>query len=207
MTELTLHHWPQSRSSTALWMLEEVGQPYEVKLVDITKGEQKADALVARNPMGKVPTLVHGDVVITETAAICAYLADAFPEAGLAPPPGDPARGTYYRWLFFTAGCVEAAMTDRALGRAESERTGMVGYGTWEDTMRTLATAFDPGPYILGERFSAADVYVGSSVVWGRMFGSLPDTPAFARYAAAIEARPGFQSYSAKNMAMMPAAA
>jgi glutathione S-transferase len=141
--------------------------------------------------MGKVPTLQHRGVVVTECAAICAYLADAFPQAGLAPEPASPLRGLYYRWLFFGAGPVEAAVTNRALGvEVPDDKTGMVGYGNYASVMDTLEHAVTQGDYLLGERFSAADIYLGSQVIWGLQFGSIEKRPAFAAYAARLAGRP-----------------
>ncbi|HEX5421274.1 MAG TPA: glutathione S-transferase family protein, partial [Gammaproteobacteria bacterium] len=154
--------------------------------------EHKSAEYLAINPMGKVPAISHRGVVVTEAAAICAYLADAFPAAGLAPALDDPARGTYYRWLFFGAGCVDPAVVDKALSRPPAERTGAVGYGTYEDTMGTLESALEPGPFILGERFSAADVYVGAQIVWGLRFKSIEPRASFETYAARCTARPAF---------------
>jgi glutathione S-transferase len=141
--------------------------------------------------MGKVPAIRHGETVVTEAAAICAYLADAFPEAGLAPPPGDRLRGPYHRWMFFAAGPVEAAVTNKAMGFVLPEgREAMAGYGRFGDVMDTLEAAVSRGDYLVGEGFTAADVYVGSQIGWGLMFGSIEKRPAFERYWARIGARP-----------------
>ena len=191
MTDLTLYHASPSRSSVTLWMLEELGQPYDLKLMSLEKGENRQPDYLAINPMGKVPAIRHGDVVVTETAAICAYLADAFPESGLAPPPGDKRRGPYYRWLFFTAGPIEAAVSNKALGFAVPEgRERMMGYGNYDSVVATLEKAVSRHPYITGNRFTAADVYVGSHIGWGMMFGSLPHRPAFDAYWERLQARP-----------------
>ena len=188
--ELVLYTNPMSRGRIARWMLEEIGQPYRTELLDYGT-TMKAPAYLAVNPMGKVPAIKHGDVVVTEGAAICAYLADAFPQAGLAPALTDKARGTYYRWLFFAAGCVEPAAWIKALKlEVAADRKVMVGYGSMEDVVATLERAVAKGPYILGEKFSAADVYVGSQIAWGLQFGTFEKTPAFEAYAARILARP-----------------
>ena len=152
----------------------------------------KAPEYLALNPMGKVPAVTHRGVTVTECAAVCAYLADAFPEAGLAPALGDPARGTYLRWMFFTAGPVEAAVTAKSLDLlAPAEKAGMVGYGSFEQVVDALEAAVSgPGPWILGDRFSAADVYVGSQIGWGLQFKSLPDRNAFKAYAGRLFQRP-----------------
>lgn len=191
MTEpVVFYHNPMSRAGIVHWMLEEVGAPYETKLLDFEKREHKSPEYLAINPMGKVPAIVHRGVVVTEAGAICAYLADAFPEAGLAPALDDPARGTYYRWLFFAAGCVDPAVVDKAFERLPLEHEGAVGYGTYENTLNALETALSPGPFILGERFSAADVYVGAQVAWGLRMKSIKVRPAFEAYAARCTGRP-----------------
>ena len=190
MTDLVLYGNPQSRSRVARWMLEEVGQPYRTQRLDYGDA-MRSPEFIRLNPMGKVPVLVHGDTVVTENAAICAYLADAFPAAGLAPPPGSPARGPYYRWLFFTAGPVEAATTDRVLGfQVPAGRERMVGYGTVDQALDTLEGAVAAGDYLAGGAFSAADVYVGAFLMFGLMFGSVDKRPAFERYVAHLLARP-----------------
>jgi glutathione S-transferase len=173
------------------------GDEFEAKLVKLHKGEQKSPEYLAINPMGKVPAIVHRGVVVTEAAAICAYLADAFPDAGLAPATGDPARGTYFRWFFFSAGCVEPAVVDKVFARPPVGRPGAIGYGTYEDTLKVLESALKPGPFILGERFSAVDVYVGSQIIWGMRLNTLEPRPAFEAYAALCTARPAFARASA----------
>lgn len=186
MSDLIFYTNPMSRGRIARWMLEEVGQPYETRLVDWA--DKPAD-FVAANPMAKVPTIVHRGQVVTEAGAIIAYLADAFPEAGLA--PAAPERAAYYRWMFFAAGPLEAATTDRALGVAPTaEQQGMVGYGSLDRVVDALKGAVSTGTYIAGERFTAADVYVGSHISWGLQFGSLPKSREFDRYLDGIMARP-----------------
>jgi glutathione S-transferase len=187
---IKFYHNPMSRSRVVHWMLEEVGAPYDVELISFEKREHKAPEYLAINPMGKLPTIVHRGVVVTETAAIVAYLADAFPAAGLAPALDDPQRGTYLRWLFFTSSCVEAAMMDRALARPPTDKTGSIGYGTYEDTMAALEKAIAPGPFILGERFSATDLYLGSMLGYGITFKSIDSTPTLAAYVARCNERP-----------------
>lgn len=188
--EIVFYTNPQSRGRIVRWMLEEVGQPYRTQVLAFD-GAQKSPEYLAINPMGKVPAIVHRGVVVTEGAAICAYLADAFPEAGLAPAHGDPLRGTYYRWMFFSAGPVEAAVSARAMGLlAPPERAAMVGYGSYEQTVDTLELAAkSASPWLLGDQFTAADVYVGSQVSWGLMFKTLPERPAFVEYANRLRAR------------------
>jgi glutathione S-transferase len=199
MTELTLFYNPMSRARIAHWMLEEVGAPYTIQLIRFDRGEHKRPEFLAINPMGKLPTLKHGATVVTEAAAICAYLADAFPAANLAPPPGSPERGTYYRWLFFGAGCVEPAAVDRMFNRPQVERPGALGYGSYSDTMNTLEKALTPGPFILGERFSAADVYIGAQLGWGLMSKAIEARDTFRKYLAGFADRPAFKRASAKD--------
>jgi glutathione S-transferase len=191
--KLTFYHNPMSRGRIAHWMLEEVGVPYETKILAFDKGEHKSPEYLAINPMGKIPTIVHNGTVVTEAAAICAYLADAFPKAGLAPALNDSARGTYYRWLFFASGCVEPALADKMLARPPADRPGTIGYGSYEDTLNALEKAITPGPWVLGERFSAADVYVGSEIGWGLFTKALEPRPAFQKYAARCAERPAYK--------------
>jgi glutathione S-transferase len=192
--KITLYTNPMSRGLIVQWMLEEAGAPYETKILEFDKREHKSPEYLAINPMGKVPAIVHRDVVVTEAAAICAYIADAFPQNRLAPALDDPARGTYYRWLFFGAGCVEPATVDKAFSRPKVEREGVIGYGTYEDTMNALETAVSPGPFILGERFSAADVYIGAQIAWGMQMKSIEPRPAFEEYAARCTSRPAYKT-------------
>ena len=203
--DLILYTNPMSRGRIARWMLEEVGEPYRTEVLDFGT-TMKAPAYLAVNPMGKVPAIRHGDVVVTEAAAICAYLADAFPQAGLAPEPGSRLRGPYYRWLFFAAGPLEAAVTNKALGFLAPEGRGqaMAGYGSYEAVMDALEGAVSRGDYLVGDRFTAADLYVGAHLAWGLMFGSIDKRPAFERYAARLEARPAAQRANALDDALMP---
>ena len=193
MANLTLYHASPSRSSIARWMLEEIGEPYDLHVLSLAKGEQRAPDYLAVNPMGKVPALKHGDVVITEAAAICTYLADEFPQARLNVPVGDPRRGTYLRWLFFAPSCIEPAITDRAFPRKEEPRRGMLGYGDFDTVMAVVAAAVEPGPYLIGEQFTAADVVLGSTLRWGMMFGVLPKRPEFVAYVGRLEQRPALK--------------
>ena len=202
--DLVLYTNPMSRGRIARWMLEEIGQPYRTVVLDYGT-TMKAPEYLAINPMGKVPAITHKGVPVTETAAICAYLADAFPQAGLAPAPDDTARGTYLRWMFFAAGPLEAAVTAKSLGLlAPAEKAGMAGYGSFEAVVDALESAVEAGPFILGERFSAADVYLGSQVGWGLQFKTLDPRPAFAAYAERIMARPAAQRARALDDAAMP---
>jgi glutathione S-transferase len=201
---LTFYTNPQSRGQIARWMLEEVGEPYDQVLLDYGTTMKSPDYL-AINPMGKVPAIRHGDVVVTEGAAICAYLADAFPEKGLAPPPGDPGRGTYYRWMFFGAGPVETAVTNHYLKWDPTpEQSMMVGYGGYGAVLDVLQTLVASGPYLLGERFSALDIYLGSQIAWGIGFGTMEKRPGFEDYVARITARPAYAKAKAIDAALMP---
>jgi glutathione S-transferase len=187
--ELVLYTNPMSRGRIVRWMLEEVGQPYKAEIIEYAS--MKSPEYLAINPMGKVPAVRHGETIVTEGAAICAYLADVFPEAGLAPPPGSRLRGPYYRWMFFAAGPVEAANTDKALGVAiRPEQARMVGYGTREQSLTALEDQLNRSEYIAGDRFTAADVYVGSHIGFGVMFGTIDKRPAFERYWSLVGSRP-----------------
>lgn len=187
--EIVFYTNPMSRGRIVRWMLEELGQPYRTVVLDYGT-TMKAPDYLAINPMGKVPALVHRGVVVTEGAAICAWLADAFPQAGLAPALDDPARGTWYRWLFFAAGPMEAAITARSLNLLPpADKAASVGYGSFDQMVDALETAVAEGPWILGDRFSAADVYLGSQIIWGLMFKTLPERDVFKAYADRLNGR------------------
>lgn len=195
---------PMSRGRIVRWMLEEVGAPYETQVLEYGTTMKSADYL-AVNPLGKVPAIRHGGQVVTECAAICAYLADAFPQAGLAPPMDQ--RGDYYRWLFLAAGPLEAAITNRSLGvEVPEERLRMVGYAPLPTIVDTLATALSGRDYIAGDAFSAADVYVGSHIAWGLRFGTLEQRPEFEPYLARITARDAYRRAQALDDALLPPA-
>lgn len=205
--ELVFYTNPQSRGRMVRWMLEEVGQPYRTEVLDYGT-TMKAPAYLAINPMGKVPALAHGDAVVTECAAICAYLADAFPQAKLAPPPGDRLRAPYYRWMFFAAGPIEAAVSNKALGLVvPQERERMMGYGTVDRALATLEDAVSQGQYLVGDNFSAADLYVGSHLAFGMMFGTIDKRPAFQQYVQRLTARPAFVRAQELDNALMQKAA
>jgi glutathione S-transferase len=206
MAKLTLYHAAPSRSSIARWMLEEIGEPYEIELLNLSAGDQQKPDYLAINPMGKVPALRHGDVIITESAAICTYLAETFPKAGLNVPIGDPRRGIYLKWLFFGPGCVEPAMIDRAAPRKEEARRGMLGYGDFDTVMNVLAKAVEKGPWLLGEQFTTADVVIGANIRFGMMFKLIPERKEFFDYAARIAARPAAQRAQEKDKELTPAA-
>jgi glutathione S-transferase len=199
-SDLVFYTNPQSRGRIIRWMLEEVGAPYETEVMDYSSTMKGADYL-AINPMGKVPAIRHNGHVVTECAAICAYLADAFPDVGLAPPTDD--RADYYRWLFFAAGPVEQAVTNRAASFNPSPEQGrMFGYGSYELTVDTLERAVSANDYITGDRFTAADVYVGSQVGWGVQFGTLPKREAFTAYVARLTSRDAYIRANQKDDAL-----
>jgi glutathione S-transferase len=180
-------------------MLEEIGEPYDIRVLSLSKGDNRAPDYLEVNPMGKVPALEHGGVVITEAAAICAYLADEFPRAGLNVSPGDPRRGVYLKWLFFGPSCIEPAITDRAFPRKEEPRRGMLGYGDFDTVMDVVAKAVSAGPYLMGEQFTAADVVIGSGLRWGMLFKLLPERPEFTAYAGRLAARPALKRAEAMD--------
>ncbi|KQN09421.1 glutathione S-transferase [Sphingobium sp. Leaf26] len=191
-SDLIFYTNPMSRGQIVRWMLEEVGAPYDTVILDYGDDGMKAADYRAINPMGKVPAIVHNGRTVTECAAICAYLADAFPDANLAPPAAD--RHDYYRWLFFAAGPVEAAVTNKAMGFTLPEgRERTAGYGRFEDTIAALETAVAGEAWICGDQFTAADVYVGSQIDWGLNFKSIPSSPALEAYAARLRTRPGYK--------------
>jgi glutathione S-transferase len=199
MAKLTLYHAAPSRSSITRWMLEETGEPYDIHLLSLSKGDNRTPEYLAVNPMGKVPALKHGDTVITEAAAICAYLADEFPRAKLNVPIGTPRRGVYLKWLFFGPSCIEAAVIDRASLRKEEARRAMLGYGDFDTVMDVTAKAVATGAFLMGEQFTAADVIVGSTLRWGMMFKLLPERPEFTAYVNRFAARPALQRAEAKD--------
>ncbi len=195
--EIVFYTNPMSRGRIARWMLEETGVPYRTEILQFGTS-MKDDGYKAVNPMGKVPTIIHGKKTITECAAICAYLADAFPQAGLAPSPAD--RADYYRWMFFAAGPLESAVSNKALGfEVPAGRERMIGYGSFADVMDALELAVRTNSYIAGEKFSAADVYVGSQIGWGLQFGSIEKRPAFEQYFGRIALRDAYQRAAEKD--------
>ncbi len=205
MAKLTLFHASPSRASIVRWMLEELGEPYDLHVLNLAKEEQRTPDYLAINPMGKVPALRHGEVVVTEAAAICTYLADEFPHARLNIPVGDPRRGPYLKWLFFGPGCIEPAMIDRVAPRKEPPRRGMVGYGDFDTVMDVVATALAKGPYLLGEQFTAADIVVGSTLRWGMMFKLIPERPEFTAYVDRLLSRPALQRATALDQELAAA--
>jgi len=186
---LTLFHAPNSRSGAARVLLEELGAPYDLHVLNLKKNEQRAPDYLAVNPMGKVPAIRHGDALVTEQPAVFIYLADLFPQAGLAPAPGDPLRGPYLRWLAFYGSSFEPAITDLAMKR-EPTPPMMCPYGDFDTMLATLTAQLRAGPYLLGERFSAADVLWGISLGWATMFKLVPALPEVMAYIDRVSARP-----------------
>lgn len=188
--DLILYTNPQSRGRIARWMLEEVGAAYRVEVLDYAS-TMKGDTYLAINPMGKVPAIVHGGKVVTECAAICAYLAETFPEAGLAPSPEE--RADYYRWLFYAAGPVEQATTNNFAKFDSGEQSRMFGYGNYDLVVDVLDGLLSSRPYATGDRFTAADVYLGSQIGWTVMFGMLPKRDSFLAYIERVQGREAYQ--------------
>ena len=197
---ITLHYHPYSRAAGTLWALEEAGVPYDLKVVDIMNGEQKQPGLLSINPMGKLPTLVDGDVVVTEAAAIALYLADRYAADRLAPPPDSPHRGTYLRWSFFTPGVVEPAVMAKGSGWEVKEMSA--GWGNYQAMLAAAESALVPGPFLLGERFSMADVVFGGMLRFLIGFKQIEATPGFSAYVARLDERPAFQRAEARNQSM-----
>jgi glutathione S-transferase len=192
MPTLTLYHSARSRGAIARWMLEELGEPYTVTMVKLDGVENRTPAFLALNPMGKVPVVTYGEAVVSESAAICTFLADEFPNAKLNIPVGDQRRGAYLKWLFFGAGPIEQAVTDRAFPRKEEPRRVALGYGDFDAVMNATAAAVAKGPYLMGDRFTAADVIVGSQLRFGMMFKMIPERKEFVDYTSRLAARPAF---------------
>lgn len=201
MTSVTLYHMAPSRSSTVLWALEEIGAPYDVKVLDVKGGENRRAPYLAINPLGKVPAIEHKGVVVTETTAILTYLADEFPKAGLAPPIGDPLRGPYLRWLAIYAACLEPAVVDRAMKR-DPGAIAMSPYGSYDTLIDMVDVQLAKGPWLLGERFTSADVMWGSSIAWMTGWDLLPKRAAFLSYLDRINARPARQRAQEKDKAL-----
>ena len=191
MSDLNFYTNPMSRGQTVRWMLEEIGQPYDTEILDYAS-TMKAEPYLSINPMGKVPAITHKGKVVTEVAAICCYLADAFPEAGLAPDPQD--RADYYRWIFFTSGPVEAAFSNKAAGwEPAPERQAMFGYGNYDLAINTLEKALAGKTYIASDRFTAADLFVGAMVNFMLQFNLLEPRPVFTDYTARVTDRDAYR--------------
>jgi glutathione S-transferase len=195
---LVFYYAPQSRSLVVHWLLEELGQPYELRVINFKKNEQKTPEYLAINPMGKVPAISHDGVAITEAAAICTYLADAFPQAGLAIPNGDTRRGPYLKWLFFGPSCLEPATVDRLFKRPEL-RPMSIGYGSFDQTLDTVAKALKPDAYLMGDKFTAADIVIGGGLYWGMSTKAVPPRPEFKEYTDRLTARPAWQRIAKQN--------
>ncbi|RJG12379.1 glutathione S-transferase family protein [Pseudomonas cavernicola] len=196
--EVILFHSPHTRSTGALTLLEELGTPYQLHVLNLQTGEQREPAYLAINPMGKVPAIKHGDAVITEQGAVFLYLADLFPEAGLTPAIGDPLRGPFLRWMFYYGSCFEPALVDRAQKR-EPAPPAMSPYGDFDTMLRTLNEQLGKGPYLLGEKFTAADVLWGTALTWTTMFGLVPLSPVIKAYIERVNARPAVARVRAKD--------
>ncbi len=201
MTDVVLYTNPMSRGRIVRWLIEEIGTPYTVEVIDL--GIPRTPAFLELNPMGKIPVLRHGDAVVAETSAICAYLADAFPEAGLAPPPGSAARGAYYRWLFFAAGSLETATALASMEFvAPPEGDVRAPWGSLDRVVDTLDVVLSDTEWLAGDAFSAADVYLGSLLEWGVRFGTLPALASFDAYRGRLAARPAYQRAMALDDAL-----
>lgn len=195
---VTFYHSPNTRSTAALTLLEELGAPYELKVLNMTAGEQRQPAYLAINPMGKVPAVVHDGALIAELPAVFIYLADLFPEAGLAPRIGDPLRGPYLRWLVFYGSCFEPAMIDRSLKREPAPITRSP-YGDYDLVLATLTGQLAKGPYLLGDRFTAADVLWGTALAWITAFALVPKLPVIEGYVTRIMSRPAVARAKARD--------
>jgi glutathione S-transferase len=196
--EITLFHTPHTRSSGTLVLLEEIGAPYVLRVLDMKAGEHRQPGYLAVNPMGKVPAILHGDALVTEQVAIYLYLADLFPEAGLAPAIGDPLRGPYLRWMVFYAACFEPAVVDRAQNRDPGGQA-MSPYGDYDTMLGTLSGQLKRGPWLLGERFSAADVLWGTALTWTTAFKLVPELPEIMAYVERLKARPAVARAQARD--------
>lgn len=190
--EITLFHAPNTRSTGALTLLEELGATYKLHVLNMKAGEHRQPVYLAINPMGKVPAIQHGDAVVTEQVAVFLYLADLFPEARLAPPIGDPLRGPYLRWMVFYGTCFEPALSDRAMQR-EGPPAATSPYGRYDTVLQTLTDQLAKGPYLLGERFTAADVLWGGALAWTTGFKLVPNLPVIQSYIERVTSRPAFQ--------------
>lgn len=198
---LVLYHHPWSRAANVVWMLEELGQPYELRFVDLQRGEQKQEAHRARNPMGKLPVLEDGDARVTETAAIGVYLADRYAPGRLAPALDDPARGDFLRWCFYAPSVIEPGCMAHSAGWAF--KPGQAGWGSWEELLATLEQGLRPGPWLLGERFTMADVVVGGTLRWMLAFNMIDPLPDLVAYSDRLGQRPALQAADARNAAVL----
>ncbi|MFE1599147.1 glutathione S-transferase family protein [Methylobacterium sp. ID0610] len=204
LDRVTLYHSPNTRSSGALLLLEELGVPYDLQVLDMKAGENRQPAYLAVNPMGKVPAIRHGDALVTEQPAVYLYLADLYPQAGLAPALGDPLRGPYLRWMVFYGSSFEPAVVDKAQGH-EAGRPSTSPYGSFETVLAVINERLRRGPYLLGERFTAADILWGAALTWTTMFKLVPETPEIAAYVARHQARPAVARVREKDAALAAA--
>lgn len=202
----TLFHAPNTRSTGALILLEELGADHELHVLNMKAGEQRGAAYLAVNPMGKVPAVLHDDALVTEQVAVFLYLADLYPEAGLAPTLGDPLRGPYLRWMAFYGSCFEPALVDRALKR-EPAPASTSPYGDFDTMLKTLTDQLARGPWLLGDRFTAADVLWGTALTWTTQFGLVPETPVIRAYMDRVNARPAFAQARQKDAELAAAQA
>jgi glutathione S-transferase len=196
--KITLFHAPQTRSSGTLTLLDELGAPHELHVLNMKAGEQREPAFLAINPLGKVPTIRHGDAIITEQVAIFLYLADLFPEAGLTPAIGDARRGPYLRWMVYYAACFEPAVVDRSLKREPAPKT-QSPYGDFDAMLGTILAQLEKSPYLLGDRISAADILWGQAFHWTMSFGLVPESPVAVDYAKRVTSRPSFARTAARD--------
>jgi glutathione S-transferase len=201
---VSFFHAPQSRSAGTRALLEELGADYELHLLNLKEGQQRQPDYLAINPMGKVPAIRHGDALVTEQPAIFIYLADLYPQAGLAPPIGDPQRGSYLRWLVFYGSCFEPAVIDKSMQR-EPAPPSTNSYGDYDTMLKTLVDQLERGPYLLGERFSAADVLWGTALNWTTMFKLVPELPVIRAYIDRVLARPALQRAAALDAELVAA--
>jgi Glutathione S-transferase len=202
--KVTFFHAPNSRSGGARALLEELGMPFDMHVLNFKKGEQRQTEYLAVNPMGKVPAIRHGDALVTEQPAVFMYLADLYPEAGLAPPIGDPLRGPYLRWLVFYGSCFEPAVVDKSMQR-EPAAPSTCPYGDYDTMLKTLTDQLEKGPYLLGDTFSAADVLWGTALNWTTTFKLVPELPVIRAYVDRVLARPAMQRAAAKDAELVAA--
>ena len=206
MDEITLFHAPNSRSTGMLTLLEELGAPYRLEVVNLKSGQNRQPGYLAVNPLGKVPAILHRGELVTEQIAVLLYLADLFPEKGLTPAIGDPRRGAYLRWSVYYAACYEPALVDKALKR-EPGPVAMSPYGDFDVMIDTLRGQLEQAPYLLGEEISAADILWGNALHWGTMFGLVPELPVFLDYKARVRDRPSFRKVDEIDAALAAAQA
>lgn len=198
---ITLYYSPQTRATGARVLLEELGAPYELHVLNMKIDEQRHPDYLAINPMGKVPAIRHGKALVTEQAGVGLYLGDLFPEAGLTPAIGDPDRGAYVRWMVFYGSCFEPALAEHVLKREPAHRN-FTPYGRYEEVLDILEQALSTGPYLLGERMTVVDILWGLALQWTMMFGIVAERPAFRRYADLLASRESFRRITAEDIAM-----